>query len=273
MFLAQITFGSGAGKSRERGTLKDTAESYLASLLKSGQIYGDYLFAWSNGNLVAYTHVARPDSVAKRHHSAWAMSEFNSVVEAFGHPPKWNVIDDDVPKRFPNWNRSSSFYLFTHAFDDTSPVCCGDSGLPIPLYLLPLDQEVREHLYFWARAYNYHDNIWLGSGALEIPAYRQLADPTSDLSANGRDLCAEVERATGRPTFYFMQRYWGRNVGETSRPCPLCGGQWHTADRSTENRPFHQFHFRCKQCRLVSHCANTYDDERHARIGEFKKSK
>jgi len=271
MFLARITFDTDDGSSRERDALSNAAECYLAALLKNGQIYGEYLFAWSDGILAAYTHVARPDALAERHHSEWAMSDLNSVIKTFGQPPRCEIIDDDVPKRFTSWKRSTWFYLFTHAFDDASPICCGDTGRPIPLYLLPITQHTRESIYFWARSYNYHDNIWLGSAALEIPAYKQLADPISDLSVTGRELSADVERATKTPTFYFMHRYWGRNDGEAVRPCPVCGGKWHSSETATDRQPFHRFHFRCKRCRLVSHCADSYDDERHARIGEFKK--
>lgn len=273
MFLARLTFGFDGDKPRGRDALKDAAEWYLAALLKNGQIYGEYLFAWCDATLVAYTHVARPDALAARHHSEWARSALDSVVEGFGQPPQCEIIDDDVPKRFPSWKRSTSFYLFTHAFDDVSPICCGDTGRPIPLYLFPLPQQIREDIYFWSRTYNYHDNIWLGSAALEIPAYKQLADPTSDLSVTGRRLCADIELATKTPTYYFVHRYWGRTDGEALRPCPVCGGKWHLSGTSTDRHPFHVFHFRCKRCRLVSHCGDSYDDQRRARIGEFKKAK
>ena len=245
----------------------------LYTLLKNGQIYGEYFFSWFKGSLVAYTHLARPDSLAERYHSEWAMSDYNSIIKAFGRPPQCEIIDDDVPKRFPSWKRSKSFYLFTHAFDDTSPICCGDTGRPIPLYLLPINQLTRQDLYFWSRSYSNHDKLWLESEALEIPAYKQLADPASELSIEGRKLCADVERATKTPTYYFMHRYWGRNLGEAVRPCPLCGSKWHTSETPAEVRPYHQFHFRCEPCRLVGHCASSYDDERHARIGEFKKGR
>ena len=74
MFLARIIFGTHAGSTRQRDELSDAAERYLGALLKNGQIYGEFMFAWSNGTLAAYTHVARPDALAERHHSAWAMS-------------------------------------------------------------------------------------------------------------------------------------------------------------------------------------------------------
>jgi predicted nucleic acid-binding Zn ribbon protein len=53
----------------------------------------------------------------------------------------------------------------------------------------------------------------------------------------------------------------------------MCGGKWHSSGSLSDRYTFHDFHFRCKRCRLVSHCADSYDDERHARIGEFKKAK
>lgn len=224
MFLVQITFGSYDGNGHQRESLTDAAEAYLGSLLRNGQIHGDYLLAWSKAQLIGYTRVARPDSFAKRYHSQWGVLSLNKLIEAFGHTPQWQIIDNDVPKRFSSWRRSSSFYLFTHAFDVASPVCCGDSGLPIPAYLLPISDQDREDLYFWAGSYKDHDNIWLASGALEIPAYKQLADPASDLSVTGRELCARIEKATQKPTFYFLNRYWGRNDGEATRACPLCGG-------------------------------------------------
>ena len=272
--LARITFGPDGGKSRNRDALKDDAEGYLCALQKNGQILGDYLLAWSNANLVGYTYLARPDSLAVRHHSEWSQSALDSVVKAFDQSPKCEIIDDDVPKRFRSWKRSTSFYLFTHAFDDgMSPVRCGDTGDPIPLYLLPITQQLRHDLFSWSCEYKSHDRIYLNSGMLEIPAYKQLADPTSDLSVIGRELCADIECATETPTFYFVHRYWGRKVGEAVRACPDCGGKWHSSDSPEDGQPYHRFHFRCKRCRLVSHCADTFDDERHARIGEFKKVK
>ena len=271
MILAKITFGTDGGKLHERNTLKDRAEWYLAALLKNGQIYGDYLVAWSNGNLVAYANIARPDALDERHHSEWSKAQLDLVLEAFGRPVNCEVIDDAKPKRFRSWKQSTSLYLFTHGFDEASPVCCGDTGFPIPLYLLPVTPKTREDLYFWAGSYKAHDKIWLDSGALEIPAYKQLADPESSLSVTGRGLCAEIERVTKTPTFYYVHRYWGRNDGEAIRPCPICGSKWHLSEAPAERHAFHEFHFRCEHCRLISDISVSCEDERHARIGEYKK--
>jgi len=108
MFLARITFDTDDDSSRERDVLSSAAESYLAALSKNGQISGEYLFAWSSGTLTAYTYVARPDALAERHHSEWAMSDLHSVIEASGQTPKCEIIDDDVPKRFASWGGCAS---------------------------------------------------------------------------------------------------------------------------------------------------------------------
>jgi len=270
MYLSRIIFGKYKNNQCETSPL-DMVEMYLAALLHNGQILGDYFFAQYGGKLIAYSHIARPEALKERYHSQRGTLYLRDVVKAFGHVPRCEIIQDDVPKRFPSWKKSSSFFLFTHAFDDASPVYCGDSGNSIPLYVLPITDRIREKLYFWARHYKEHDNVWLASGALEIPAYRQMADPKSELSVNGRKLCREIEDATGKKTFYYLRRYWGRSVGEQDRVCPMCGNRWRASEKESERLPFWRFTFRCVQCRLVSHCADSYDAERHAVIGEYRK--
>ena len=130
MYLTRVTFTT---KHPPSDDLKDVAEWYLSLLLLNGQICGDYLIAWSGGVLNAYTHLPRPDAFRKQFHSKWGRTQFDKVVADFGDPPQFELIDDSVPKRFASWKKSSSLYLFTHAFDDTSPVCCGDTGEPIPI--------------------------------------------------------------------------------------------------------------------------------------------
>lgn len=269
MLLARITFTVTAIEV-DRDAAKDVAESYLAALLKNGQICGDYFVAWANGKLTAYTHVAGTDALEDQFHSDWSTRDLDTVIDSFGGRPDVEIIDDALPESVPTWQSSSFLYLFTHAFDDGSPILCGDSGQPIPLYSVPITQNRREAVYFWSRSYNYHDNIWIGSGALEMSAYSQLADPESELSRTGRDLCANIEDATSTPTFYYMQRYWGYTDGESTRPCPLCGADWQNSDRVQRHHPFHHFNFKCEPCRLVSHTGDSYDEPQKATIGAYK---
>jgi predicted nucleic acid-binding Zn ribbon protein len=269
MILANVAFGSRTGLEDE---CEDVAECYIAALLHSGQLCGEYFVTWTDGVLNAHVMLAGPNAHDLRYHSDWAKRELEKVIEAFGKRPVWRMLDDESTKPAASWEGAPFLYLFTHAFDWASPVCRGDGEGPIPIFTLPISFEQKDGLYAWQRGYSDHDRIWLGSGALEIAAYRQLADPESELSREGRELCRDLEAATGIPTFYYLMRYWARKDGEGMRSCPGCGEHWRV--RSNEKRQhFSDFDFRCEKCRLVAHEGVSTDGGRHARIGEFQQNK
>lgn len=273
MLLTQITFGTDNGNPGQCELMADAAGCYLISLIKNGQIFDKYLTSWVGRNFVAHAYIPRPNALANRHLSEWGKSDLKKVVEMFGCEPSHQILSDHVSQRHPAWKRSSSFCLFTNWNDDTTPLYCSDTQSVIPLYLLSLPGNVTQDLIFWADEYKDFDKIWMRSGEFEIPAYKQLADPASELSVKGRDLCAIVERATGIPTYYYLQRHWGRREGEQTRPCPGCGGKWHTDKKNQNDQGFYLYHHQCKKCRLISNSAFADDDQRHARIGEYKKPK
>lgn len=270
MILARISFGRRGRRSADE--LEDIATTYLALLLRNGQICDEYFYAWSRGVLNAYVHLAGPTALAVRHHSKRGLREQRAVVRAFGGKPGFTILDDAAPRKSARWQDAPFLYLFTHAFDSAPPVLRGDSGVPVPSYLLPVTDQDREYLFSWQQAYASHDDIWIGSGALEIAAYRELADPASELSRYGRDLCREIETATGIATYYYLMRYWGRQGNEAARACPGCGCSWRT-EWPEEGEPFWHFHFRCDPCRLVSHLGVSTDGGRHVRIGGHAKWK
>jgi predicted nucleic acid-binding Zn ribbon protein len=268
MILANVKFS--CPKKRLRRRIEALVESYLPRLLHQGQIGSDYLYAWSGGVMNAYVQLVAPDAFAFRHHSEYGRETLAELTKASCKTPEWIVLDDDDRKRTATWRRAPFLYLFTHAFDDGPAFCRGDNGKPVPSYHFPIPYRERESLYFWQSDYRHHDRIWLGSGTLEIPAYRELVDPTSELSQHGRELCRQVEEATRIPTYYFLFRYWGRRKNEASRKCPGCGRSWRTRNAADKGAGFWRFAFQCRKCRLVSHFGDSFDNERHAAIGEFK---
>lgn len=268
MYLARVTFGF-PSSSDDLAEVDDLVTTYLANLRKTGQICGDFLHAFCSGTVVAYVKLARPDALSQCYHSRYGLKDLARLINIFGAEPTWQILEDNVPTSFPDVQASSSLFLFTTAFDGNSPVCCGDTGERLPAYLIPIDDDEREHLFFWSREYNHLDNIWLRSGELEIPAYQQLASPASGLAQDGRQLAKKVEAALGIPTYYFLMRYYGRSEGETQRTCPGCNGQWLIED-NLHSKPFWKFPFRCEKCRLVSQVADADDEEEFAHIGEFE---
>lgn len=266
MILANVIFGS--RRRNDPDQLEDVAESYLGAMFHSGQLCGEYFLAWTGGRLNAHVLLASLAATEPRHHSRYGKKEFKKVTDAFGREPVWRILDDDAKQHPSSWKGAPFLYLFTHAFDWASPVCRGDGKPPTPVFMLPLAFKHKEQSYFWQRSYYHHDHIWLGSGALEIGADRQLADPESELAEHGRDLCREIETATGVPTFYYLTRYWGRPKGEDQRLCPGCGVAWRAERLRESPGRFWQFDFKCDRCRLVSHLGVSTDGGRHTRIGE-----
>ena len=180
---------------------------------------------WIKGRLIFHVLVAGLGAEKMRFHSRWGRVNLKKVVEAFGRLPTWTIRDDERPNRNPSW-KAPTLHLFTHAFDWDPPLCRGDTGEPIPTFLLPLDFQQKEELTRWQDEYVLHDLLWLRSGSLETAAYKELIDPASGLSSDGREICATIEKATGVPTYYFLRRYHAPDLDIDARPCPCCGGLW-----------------------------------------------
>jgi len=272
MYLATVNFGK-AKSGQDRAEIEDVAESYLVALLRNGQLCADYTFGWVRGSLNAYVYLSRPNASDKRFSSEWGKDSLARVSETFGRIPRWTVLEDEAPKRFPNWTSAPAFYLFTAWTIHNPPIRRMDNGSPIPTYLLPLSDSQKDDVYCWAYTYRNHDLIWTGSDVLEIPAYKQLIEYNSDLSLSGRHICKVIEKATGVPTFYYLFRHWGRQGEDETRLCPSCGKKWRAKDNADFPGSFWNLVFQCRKCRLVSHAAFTDDDARHARIGEYRPDK
>jgi len=234
--------------------------------MHAGQIGLEYFIRWIDGKLVCCALVAGLGAAKPRFHSDWGRRDLEKVIEVFGKPPEWIVRDDDSPRRNTSW-KAPTLHLFTHALDHDPPVTRGDNGDGIATFLLPMTGQQKQDITHWKAEYIEHDRIFLGSGPLEIAAYRELADVNSRLSKNGRQLCGQIEQATKIPTFYFLLRYYAHSDGEENRPCPKCGKPWRTSEPT--GAPFYKFRFRCTPCRLVSEEGDDLNN-RLAKIGEYK---
>jgi predicted nucleic acid-binding Zn ribbon protein len=258
----EINFGQGIGDDRE--ALEDVAEMYLGTLYRAGQLCGENIRTWIGSEFVVTAKMAGLGAEKKASHSSWGLKHLRAVREKFGREPVWTIRDDEAPKRNITWKGASELVLFIHAFDDDSPVCRTDMDEQVPVFLLPVTDEVKEYLVRWQDLYVLHDRMWLASGKLEMGAYNELAKPDSELSKHGREMCREVEKATKVPTYYYLERYYSHPTEEFARRCPGCGGKWRT--KAPEENRLRDWHFRCKRCRLVSN-AGVEVNRRLARIG------
>ncbi|MDM8548789.1 DUF2310 family Zn-ribbon-containing protein [Desulfobacterales bacterium HSG2] len=273
MVAAKLIFNLSKKGSDKDCEVRDLIEGYLAGLSKYGNIWGEFVLSSKKKGFQAYTYLSHPNAMAKKYQTKHTKKDLENIYEKIGENPKCEILGDKIDRTVPKWKTESFLYIFTHAFDFTSPVCLGSSGKALPIYFLPLSAGDRERAYFWASSYRDHDRIWLSSDELEIPAYKQMVEPDSGLSKKGRKICDIVEKKTGIPTYYFLNRYWGRIENEDNRLCPRCGSEWRVEEEIAPSKSFSNFAFQCKPCRLVSCEADSFEDERHARIGEYKLKK
>jgi predicted nucleic acid-binding Zn ribbon protein len=264
--ILQANFGS-CPTDKDRQGFQDTAECFLSALYRNFQLR-EHMIGWRGGQLVATCETSWRDSVGEQYHSEWGREQLTRLSVEFESVPTWQSWDTEDAEEDGDWQSSETLILSTSYLNKPqSPLLCGDSGCRISPYKLLLTDLFRDGLCSWQFAYQSVDAAWFHSSKLEIPAYRELADPLSDLSEEGRKCCRTIEDATGIPTFYYLYRYYGRSTGELDRLCPVCGNTWgQTID--AEDRDF-RLPFRCWNCRLASDVGSTDDEPDLALIGEF----
>ena len=268
-FVARARFPCQSADPAARAAFREEVLGLFAQLRKQGRVLGGEVAGYVGGALELSFEVALPDSLDARHFRGKLRADWDELLARCATPPTLSVVDDDAGGQTLDWREQGSLYLFTHAFDEASPVCGGADGVPIPLYLLPIEPREMERIHFWQLEYRDLDRVQLASGALELAAYAQLADPRSALCDQGRALCGLLARATALPTYLYLHRYYGREgERERTRVCPGCGGAW--ARVASAGRGLAWFDFRCEHCCLVSHAAPQHEPgEEHAEIGEW----
>lgn len=271
MLVLEIQFKPHKNSDNARSELYEEVISFYTALERNGQVFGEEKIYWADSKLKLITYTLRPDAFQQKYYSELANNHWQVIIKLCDGQPTFNILNDRIPKRFVRWQNADCLYLFTHALDITSAICSGKDGSPIPAYLVPITEFQRERLFFWTKTYRNLDRLWLDSGSLEMKAYKEMAKPNSSLSKEGRQICKWIEDATNKPTYLYLIRYWGWSEGESERVCPLCGRSWNFEKDPKFVAGIYWFDFLCQSCRIVSHIGSSSENERYARIGEFRK--
>ncbi len=257
MFNVEITF---AYRSRRDGWTGQLDESAVAAA-----VYG-VLGAWKqNGQLLpgefprtimrtccrVVATCPETNSLEPRYAGKDVREAVAGLAESGLREPAWRLLGEDLDSPVADKCRKPTWYILSaDCLSNAPPVQCGECHEPIPLYRLPSPVDPGKVLY-WHHTYRAMDFIQLGSGTGERFALKQMADPNSFLSRDGREICRVIEKATGVPTYYYLQRVRPRSLAaEKKSVCPSCGRKWLLA------KPLHgRYDFKCDRCRLLSNIA------------------
>jgi predicted nucleic acid-binding Zn ribbon protein len=260
-----------AKKNISQAKYKKEVINWANSLERFEHILDDSADYWkSRYNFVLHIEATRIDSLFTKYFNQYVLKNYQQVIKSSQANPMITLLEYKPNKKEGDLKTAKELFLISNIHNQGPCVRHGDNGRDIPIYLLPMDPLECESIRFWAWKYREHEMIEIRCGKLEIPAYKQIALLKSDLTKEGRELCKEIELATGKPTYYYMFRYWGwkNKKKEFHRPCPSCGKPWRNKKITTFG--INSFHFKCKPCRLVSNESVDFDNEKYAQIGYSK---
>lgn len=250
MHIAQVNFRVTAAAQRERCC--DAVFHLLNEWQRNGQIARrDWAVAWKQGSLSVTVAVPEARSLQGKPSQRVRLA-MKAVLAAGLKQQRVQILGQAPDSSEVCGCRQRSCLLLQTSWSRTDvPLQCGDCDRSVPLYRIPHTSPhgTYEDVLFWEGQYKAYDTVWTASGSGERSAYAQLSRHDSELSRIGRDICKQITKSTGTPTYYYLYRWYARSAAaDRRRPCPGCGGQW-----LLEEPWLGWLDFRCDRCRLASH--------------------
>ncbi|MDV7105022.1 Zn-ribbon-containing protein [Vibrio sp. TH_r3] len=226
--------------------------SLLEALRYNGQILGrEFPIVMGEGVFSVRVVCPEEDSLHPDNHSNFVIHCIAQLADVCLLAPKVRILGQDInSEQAAQDNKSSWQVLYTTYVHTCSPLRCGDTLLPIPLYRNAATfNGDHKAVIKWQTEWQACDEIQMAGGCkAEHAALTEITHLESDLSRRGWDLRGRIEFLSKIPTYYYLYRVGGESLAaEKERKCPKCGGEW------LLNEPLHDvFYFKCDDCRLVS---------------------
>ena len=188
------------------------------------------------------------DSLALKNHSSFCRKTREEIEENAGAKIVINPVGIDADNPDYKVPEHSSFYILRSGWE--SPLLCGDTHAPIPLYkLFEFNPQLDfDDIHFWALDYERLYGLWV-SGLYEDFAEAELQNHDSAINQQGRILCRKIEKITGIPTYLFLPNFRDWSEAEDQNwKCPITQKEWRIDGKTSENF----IAFKCDESRLVS---------------------
>ncbi len=232
--------------------LYDEFDALMGNLWKTGQILGNYETPFITDNeLVAYQTTLEKTSLSKKYFDEFTRKRWSDIEKLCNSRLRTEVVGQAIPEYVGvcNCQKPSFYILFTHAFNASGFLDCGNCKGVVPIYKLPqLSNDDRFEMLAWESNYKACDNLQLGGTVGEKWATKQMSDPHSTLSKQGIGICKKIRAATGIPTYYYLYNY--RHISpqkDKARLCPSCNRNWLLKERLHD-----LYDFKCDKCQLLS---------------------
>jgi predicted nucleic acid-binding Zn ribbon protein len=226
--------------------------NYLDMLRYNGQILGrEFPVAMFASWFVVRLVCPEENSLNDIFNSPQVKQALNRLTEAGILSPKIKTIAEDLNSLECAQNVQPSWQvLYTTFLDTCSPLRCGETLAPIPLYRTPeaISNGDRKSVIKWQEEWINCDELQMNGSAVSSFVLKEMGEVDSKLFYQGSNLCKRIEQITKVPTYYYLYRVAGKSLqAEQERRCPSCGGEWRLPSPL-----FDIFDFKCDSCQLVS---------------------
>lgn len=225
--------------------------AYLSALDNSRQIFNeDHQISLQKNKLIVPVTCPEESALDKKNTIVYGLNRIKDLEERSGS--KVQFVKTGIVPGYEEYviSEKSSFYFLMES--DISPLRCGDTGWPIPLYKIPdtyHDNIGYDDVRNWRRDYDCVKHMWFRGSVSERFMQYQLQDHRSALSVAGRAVCKRIEELTGVPTYYYLFNYRAiSQERDKKRRCPETGEDWFIEG----GHPNELLDFKCDKSRLVS---------------------
>ena len=250
MYTAEVVFKINDFNNDEKQ--EECMELLIGHWRMNGQILGkEHLWVRKKDCYTMYLYIPEKTSLDEKYHNKYVQKEINNLKDIGLKKPTITILDyNELESSSCDCQKPSEYILYTTSTMLSPALRCKKCFGTIPLYHIPklYDESDYYPLISWQSDYQACDSLQMNCSVGVKFAYRQLGSIDSQLTKDGLEVCAAIEKATGIKTYYYLYKYTAKSrKKELLRKCPKCQSDW------LLDEPLHDiFDFECKKCGLLS---------------------